>query len=140
MANKISVVFHNISNYNCHFIIKELAKEFEGQFECLWKNTKKYKTFFVPIEKEVIKINKDGNESIITISYTIKFIDSARFMASSLSNLVDNLAEGIHKIKSKDWFLEYESINDNLIIYKYSPCNKGYWKKLDGKLKKRCFQ
>ena len=88
----------------------------------------------------MIKIGKDGNESIITISYTIKFIDSARFMASSLSNLVDNLAEGIHKIKSKDWFLEYESINDNLIIYKYSSCNKDYWKKLDGKLKKRCFQ
>ena len=31
-----------------------------------------------------------------------KFIDSARFMATSLSNLVDNLTEGVHKIKCKD--------------------------------------
>ena len=36
---------------------------------------------------------------MITITYKIKFIDSARFMARSLSNLVDNLAEGFHKIK-----------------------------------------
>ena len=50
---------------------------------------------------------------------TIKIIDSARFTASSLSNLVDNLTEGIHKIKCKDCdrFLEYESVKDNLIKY-----------------------
>ena len=38
-----------------------------------------------------------------TISYKIKFIDSAGFLASSLSNPADNLAEGIHKIKCKDY-------------------------------------
>ena len=40
-------------------------------------------------------------------------------MASSLSNLFDNLMEGIHKIKYKDYnyFLKYESANDNLINY-----------------------
>ena len=36
-----------------------------------------------PIEKEVTEINKDGNESVAIISYKIKFIDSARFMATS---------------------------------------------------------
>ena len=30
-----------------------------------------------------------------------KYIDSARFMASSLSNLISNIAEGIHRIKCK---------------------------------------
>ena len=33
---------------------------------------------------------------------TKKIIDRARCMKSSLSNLADNLAEGIHKIKCKD--------------------------------------
>ena len=47
------------------------------------------------------KRDKDGNNSVATISYKIKFIDSSRFIASSLSNLVDNLAEEIHKIKCK---------------------------------------
>ena len=38
-------------------------------------------------------------------------------MASSLSNLVNNLAEGMHKVKCEDCdcFLEYESVKDNLI-------------------------
>ena len=67
--------------------------------EFLGENTEKYKTFSIPIEKEVTKTDKDGSKSVVTVSYKIKFIDSARFMASSLSNLVDNLAEGIHKIK-----------------------------------------
>ena len=31
----------------------------------------------------------------------MQFFDSSTFMASSLSNLVDNLAEGIHKLKQK---------------------------------------
>ena len=102
MPNEILVVFHNDSNYDYHFTIKELANEFEEQFECLGENTEKCKTFSVPIEKEVTKIDKDGNESAITISYKLKFIDSTRFMASSLSNLAGNLPEEIHKIKCKD--------------------------------------
>ena len=50
----------------------------------------------------------------------LKFIDSARFMATSLSNIVDNLTDGIHKIKCKDCniFLQFESAEDNSIKYK----------------------
>ena len=49
-------------------------------------------------------------------------------MTSSLSNLVDNLIEEIHKIKCKDcgYFYEYESFKDNLIKYKCLSFNKDY--------------
>ena len=63
----------------------------ELQFECLGSNTKKYKAFSDLIEKEFQTTDKDGNENVVTISYKIKLIDSARFMASSLSNLVNNV-------------------------------------------------
>ena len=53
MPNEIPVVFHNGSNYDYHFIIKELANEFEGKLECLGENTEKCTSFSVPIEKEV---------------------------------------------------------------------------------------
>ena len=38
------------------------------------KNAEKYNTFSIPIEKEVKNIDKDGNESVGTTSYKIKFI------------------------------------------------------------------
>ena len=38
---EIPVVFHNGSTCDYYFIIKELAKELEGQFECLGENTDK---------------------------------------------------------------------------------------------------
>ena len=87
MINEIPVVFHKDADYNYHFVIKELANEFEGQFECIEENTKKYKTFSVSIKKDLIKIDKDYNESIVTISYQIKFIDNARFMETFVDNL-----------------------------------------------------
>ena len=106
--------------------------DFNGQFECLGENTEKFKTFSVPIAKKVTKIYKDGNKSVETISDKIKIIDSTRFMAVSSPNLVDNFAEGIHKIKWKncDCFLEYESVKDTLIKYKCFSCIKDHLNKL----------
>ena len=63
-------------------------------------------------------------------------------MASSLSNLVNNLSKGLHRIKCKfghddkncetcgikykycDCFLEYTNFKDDLIEYECSICNK----------------
>ena len=93
--------FHDGSNYDYHLIIKVLAEEFEKQIPCFGENTEKYLTFTVPIEKEVTRIDKNGEEITKNISYILQFIDSARFMVSSLSNLVNNLSEEVNKIKCK---------------------------------------
>ena len=39
-AEEIPKVFHNGSNYDYHFILKELAEGFEGKLTCLGENTK----------------------------------------------------------------------------------------------------
>ena len=59
-------------------------------------------------------------------------------MAISLSNVVVNLTEAVHKNECKnfDCFLEYESMKDNLIIRKCLSCNKDYSNKIDEELKK----
>ena len=51
IPKEISVVVHNESNYGYHFIIKELAEEFKGEFICQEENTKKYHNLSVPIAK-----------------------------------------------------------------------------------------
>ena len=148
VRKKIPIVFHNGSNYDYHFIIKELAEEFKKQFTSLGKNTEKHITFTVPIEKEVTRIDKNGEEITKNISYALQFTDSPRFMVSSLSNLVNNLSEGIHRIKCKfghddkkcetcgikykycDCFLEYTNFKHDLIEHKCLCCNKNHQHKV----------
>ena len=60
MPKKNPIGFHNGSDYDYHFIIKELAGQFKKQFIYVGENTEKYMTFTVPIEKEVTRIDKNG--------------------------------------------------------------------------------
>ena len=48
--------------HDYHFIIKLLAEAFKKQFTCLGENTEKCMTSTVPIEKEVRRIEKNGEE------------------------------------------------------------------------------
>ena len=91
-------------------------------------------------------IDENGEEITKNICYILQFIDSARFMASSSSNLVNNLSDKIHRIKFKfghnnkkcesrrikykycDCSLEYSNFKDNLIEDKFLCCNKNLWK------------
>ena len=144
VPKKIPIVFHNESNYDYHFI-RDLAEKFKKfRFTCLGENTEEYITFTVPTEKEVTKIDKNGDRITKTISYMLQFIDSAGFKASSLSNRVNNLSEGVHRIKRKfghddkkcgtcgikfkccDCFIECIYFKDDLIEYKYLCSNKSY--------------
>ena len=63
------------------------------------RNTENCITFTIPIEKEVTRIDKNGEEMAKNICYKLQFIDSARFMASLISNLVNIPFEGIHRVK-----------------------------------------
>ena len=126
------IVFHNGSTYDYHFIIKELVKEFDGNFECLRENTEKYITFSVPIKKKI----KNKN---IEIAYKIKFIDSYRFMSMSLSKLIDNLSEGLH---NNIWLdckscLDYIKTKNEKLIFKCFNCKSYYEKDFNKELIKR---
>ena len=44
-------------NYDYHIIVKELAKQFEGEFNGSGENTEKYKTFPVPVTNNAKKID-----------------------------------------------------------------------------------
>ena len=132
IPKNIPVIFHNGSTYDYHFIIKELACEFEGNFECLGENTEKYITFSGPIKKRIENKNMD-------ITYKIKFIDSFRFMATLLSKLVDNLTDNIHNdkcIKCKCNLCFVRAMNETL-LFKCIDCEKEYEKEINKELIER---
>ena len=85
----IPVVFHNGSAYDNHFIIGQLAKDYNGYFSCIGENTEKYISFSITIIKEHGNKGKKKKPD----AYTLRFIDSYRHMQSSLAKLVDNLVE-----------------------------------------------
>ena len=113
---KNSIVFHNGSTYDYHFIIKEVAKEFEGQFKCLGENKENKITFSVPIKKEV-----DNGKAI---TYKLKYIDS--LMSTSMSQFVDNLSKFIAKnveIKAVNLSVSLKGLN-NKLSYNFKECRK----------------
>ena len=141
IPKEIPVVFHNGSTYDYHFIIKELVKEFEGNFECLGENTEIYITFSVPLKKKIENKNTTKSSSLerIEITYKIKFIDSYRFMTMPLSKLIDNLSEGIHNNICADCksCLDYIKTNNERLILKCFNCEQYYKKKFNKELIKR---
>ena len=86
----IPIIIHDAS-YDTHFIINKLAEEFKGEFNCIGKNMEKYIAFSVSIKKKC----DDGK----TITYKLRFIECFRFMATSLTELVDNMSEIFNSIK-----------------------------------------
>ena len=132
IPKEIPIIFHNSSTYDYHFIIKELVKEFDGNFECLGENTEKYIPFSVPLKKKIENKNFE-------ITYKIKVIDSFRFMSPSLSKLVDNLSEGLHNNKCLDCesCLDYIKIKNEKLILKCFNCKTYNEKDFNKELIKR---
>ena len=88
-------------------------------------------TFLVPIEKEL-----DTGKAI---KYKIKFIDNFRFILSLISNLVDDLSEGLHNDSCTDckFYFGYMSIKNNQSNFRCFGCKKNYNKDFNKALIKR---
>ncbi|XP_046399973.1 uncharacterized protein LOC124166487 [Ischnura elegans] len=74
MPNFLPVFFHNLSGYDAHFIVPNLAYD-KKHIHCIPNSEEKYISFSKSI----------GN------NFSFRFVDTFRFMASALSKLADNL-------------------------------------------------
>ena len=83
----LPVIFHNLQGYDAHLFIKQLAK-IPGKLECIPTTEEKYISFSKHIKVGEYK-NIKGKMTDIT--FEIRFIDSFKFLQTSLSNLVSNL-------------------------------------------------
>ena len=90
------VIFHNLAGYDAHLFIKNLSLT-KGNIDCIPNNDEKYISFTKHIE--VDRFTKDEKEVIVTRA--LRFIDSNKFMNSSLDKLVKNLGKNDFKNMEK---------------------------------------
>ena len=125
----IPVVFHNLSGYDAHLFIKEL--EAYGKMNVIAKNKEDYISFSTQIDLGDKKIE-------------LRFIDSFKFMSSSLNSLTNNLVRGGNRLFGFENFTlkQYELLTRKGIYpYEYMsswdkfeeelPCKKAFYNKLN---------
>jgi len=103
--NFIPCFLHNLSNYDAHFIVTELG--YDSKSISVIPNS----------EEKFISFSKN-----VTNNFSIRFIDSYRFMASKLSTLADNLiTPGFEKFRktAKHFFTEDMQLVTRKGVYPY---------------------
>ena len=116
----IPVVFHNLSGYDAHLFIRELGAH-ASDMEVIAKNKEDYISFSikVPVEKYIDKNGEEKNKLI-----ELRFIDSFKFMSSSLDSLTKNLVSSSKKLFG---FEDYSDLQYDLLtrkgVYPYEYIN-----------------
>ena len=85
--NFTPVVFHDLSGYDSHLFTKNLGFS-AGDIDCIPNNEERYISFTKRIEVGSYT-TKEGETK--HLHHKIRFIDSFKFMGTSLDSLVDNL-------------------------------------------------
>ncbi|KAE9523175.1 hypothetical protein AGLY_016408 [Aphis glycines] len=111
----VPIFFHNLSGYDSHFIITQLGVD--SKTINVIPNT----------EEKFISFTK-----YITNSFQIRFVDTYRFMATSLEKLVNNLGKG-DLSKFKETIKVFNNTNLELVtkkgVYPYEYTDR--WSKLN---------
>ena len=113
-------MFHNLSGYDTHLFIRKLGAH-TSDMDVIAKNKEDYIRFSikVPVEKY---IDKNGEEKDKLIE--LRFIDSFKFMASSLDSLTKNLVSSSKKLFG---FEDYSDLQYDLLtrkgVYPYEYIN-----------------
>ena len=121
------VVLHNLSDYDTHLFIKTLGNS-EGDISCIPNKEENYISFTKQVSVDKF-VNEEGKN--FNVKREFRFIDSLRFMASSLDKLSSNLKIN-HFVNLKKY---YSGIQLSLLLrkgvypYDYVDCLKNLTKK-----------
>ena len=111
----LPVIFHNLQGYDAHLSIKQLAC-LPGEFNCIPSTEEKYISFSKKIKVDEYKSRRNGE--MISLYFEIRFIDSFKFLQTSLANLVSNLQpDDFHN--TKEVFKENVDLLTRKGVYPY---------------------
>ena len=82
------VIFHNLQGYDAHLFIKQLSR-LPDELNCIPSTEEKYISF-----SKKIKVNENisrKNGETVSVYFELRFIDSYKFLQTSLSDFVGNL-------------------------------------------------
>ena len=99
----LPVIFHNLQGYDAHLFIKQLAG-LPGDFSCIPSTEEKYISFSKEFKLDVYFDKKNGK--LRSLKFELRFIDSFKFLQTSLANLVANL-------QPQDFINTKEIFNEN---------------------------
>ncbi|KAJ8914908.1 hypothetical protein NQ315_016062 [Exocentrus adspersus] len=100
----VPVIFHNLSGYDANFILKNIANDMPGRVDLFPITKEKYISFTKNLDQNLIKL---------------RFIDSFRFMNSSLDTLASSLTEFPNL---KEQFPDLDKYQFNLLTRKGIFC------------------
>lgn len=117
-AHHIPIIFHNMSNYDIHFIIKGIAINFpnrlQGDVSIIPCTDERYISF--------TKTIMSAHQSDYKRSIKLRFIDSLRFMPRSLDYLSSLLPQSEKKILCREFSKEYDENHIHLLQRKGVFC------------------
>ncbi|XP_074026644.1 uncharacterized protein [Leptinotarsa decemlineata] len=137
-SHTVPVVFHNLSGYDAHFIVGDIATRMAGKVDLLPITKEKYISFTKHVDDTPIQF---------------RFIDSFRFMASSLDKLASYLPDFpnlksqfadvpmVHsKLLTKNGVMPYDYIDSfRRFDEPYLPSQDKFYNKLENKFCPRRF-
>ena len=91
----LPVVFHNLQGYDAHLFIKQLSG-LKGELNCIPSTEEKYISFSKKIKVDEYKSKRTGE--MVSLNFEIRFIDSFKFLQTSLANFVENI-DDFHNTK-----------------------------------------
>ena len=113
-------MFHNLSGYDAHLFIRELGAH-TSEMGVIAKNKEDYISFSIKVPVGSY-MDKNGEEKDKLIE--LRFIDSFKFMSSSLDSLTKNLVRGGKKLFG---FEDYSELQYGLLtrkgVYPYEYVN-----------------
>ena len=111
----LPVIFHNLQGYDAHLFIKQLS-QIPGEPTCIPSTEEKYIFFSKKIKVDEYKSRRTGE--MVSLYFEIRFINSFKFLQTSLANLVCNLQpDDFHN--TKEIFRENVELLTRKGVYPY---------------------